>query len=125
MTDEERRAYWEKWNQENLASMTPFERYLYDTGQFDDVVRKEISADDVFTEPTDLCGDDFHWQECGGYRKRDGKVTFCTNPRHRQSSEREVPYDHCGYLGCTNCPGFVTQGIVISHCTCTHHRSAS
>ena len=27
MTDEERRALLEKWNQENLASMTPFERY--------------------------------------------------------------------------------------------------
>lgn len=31
MTDEERRAFLEKWQQENLASMAPFERYLYDT----------------------------------------------------------------------------------------------
>jgi hypothetical protein len=42
MTDVERRALLEKWNQENLASMTPFERYLFDNGLFDDVIRPEI-----------------------------------------------------------------------------------
>jgi hypothetical protein len=84
----------------------------------DDVIRKEISADDVFTEPMDLCGDGIDREECGGYMKRDGKVTFCTNPRHQQFSEREVPYDHCSYMGCESCPGLITQGIVISHCTC-------
>jgi hypothetical protein len=131
MTDEEEdkeektriRAFFDKWEQEVFAGMTPFQRYLHDSGQFEDVSRKEISADDVFTEPVDLCGDDLDWEECGGYRKRDGEVTFCTNPRHQQSSEREVPFDHCSYVGCENCPEIVTQGIVISHCTCAHHRS--
>jgi hypothetical protein len=27
--------------------MTPFERYLFDNGLFDDVIRPEITADDV------------------------------------------------------------------------------
>ena len=40
MSDEERRALLEKWDQDNLASMTPFERYLFDNGLFDDVCIK-------------------------------------------------------------------------------------
>jgi hypothetical protein len=31
MTDEWRRAFLEELQRENLASMNPFERYLYDT----------------------------------------------------------------------------------------------
>jgi hypothetical protein len=45
MTDEERRAFLEQWQQDNLASMNPFERYLYDNGLFGDVVRREITAE--------------------------------------------------------------------------------
>jgi post-segregation antitoxin (ccd killing protein) len=44
MTDEERRVFLEKWQEDNLASMTPFERYLYRNGLFDDVIRPEITA---------------------------------------------------------------------------------
>lgn len=51
MTDEERLAFLEQWDQENLASMNPFERYLYGNGLFDDVIRPEITAEDVILEP--------------------------------------------------------------------------
>lgn len=37
--------------------MTPFERYLYDNGLFDDVIRPEITAECVVLEPADLCTD--------------------------------------------------------------------
>ncbi len=47
MTDEERRAFWEELERENLAKIAPFERYLYSNGLFDDVIRPEITADDV------------------------------------------------------------------------------
>jgi hypothetical protein len=57
MTDEQRRALLEQWNQENLASMNPFERYLFDNGLFDDVIRPEITTDDVILEPGDHCSD--------------------------------------------------------------------
>jgi hypothetical protein len=51
--------------------MTPFERYLYDNGLFDDVIRPEIVPEDVILEPTDLCIG-FGCGECIGYWKKDG-----------------------------------------------------
>jgi hypothetical protein len=26
-------------------------------------------------------------------------------------------------MGCVNCPEVVSQGVVVSSCTCSHHRS--
>jgi len=78
MTDEERRAFLEKWDQENLASMTPFERYLFYRGLLDDVIRPEITAEDVILEPDDHCID-VGCEHCIGYRKHDGRVSYCTH----------------------------------------------
>jgi hypothetical protein len=121
MTDEERHAFSEKWDQENLASMTPFERYLFDNGLFDDVIRPEIATDDVVLDPGDYCLD-LGCEHCIGYRKIDGQVSYCTHACHQESNDREVPYNHCGYMGCVACPEVVNQGVVVSHCTCAHHR---
>lgn len=121
MTDEERRAFLNKWNQENLASMTPFERYLYEKGLFDDVIRPEITADDVVLEPVDLCID-VGCDECIGYWKRDGQVSYCTHECHKNPNVIDVPYNHCSYMGCVNCPEVVRHGAVVSHCACVHHR---
>nr|AOS95175.1 hypothetical protein [uncultured bacterium] len=121
MTDEERRAFLEELDQENLASMTPFERYLYDNGLFDDVIRPEITVEDVVIERSDLCAD-VGCEECIGYWKRDGRVSYCTHECHTNFKATEVPYKHCSYKGCVNCPEIVRQGVVISHCTCAHHR---
>jgi hypothetical protein len=121
MTDEERRAFLEQLQEEILASMTPFERYLYDNGLFDDVIRPEITAEDVALEPVDLCID-FGCEECIGYWKSDGQVTYCTHECHESPTVTEVPYNHCGYLSCVNCLEVVRQGKWISHCTCAHHR---
>ena len=122
MSDEERRALLEKWDQENLASMSPFERYLYDNGQLDDVIRPELTAADVVIEPDDYCID-LGCEECIGYSKRDGRVSYCTHECHKDFKAPEVPYNHCSYLDCVNCPEVVRQGLVVSHCTCAHHRS--
>ena len=121
MTDEERRAFLEEWQQENLASMNPFERYLYENGLFDDVIRPEITAEDVVLEPVDLCTD-VGCEHCIGYWKRGGQVSYCTHKCHANFKATEVPYNHCSYNGCVNCSGVVSQGIVASHCTCEHHR---
>ena len=122
MTDEERRAFWERFEEETLASMTPFERYLYDNGLFDDVIRPEITAGDVVLEPDDFCID-VGCEHCIGYWKRDGQVSYCTHECHKNPEVRDVPFDHCSYLGCVNCPEVVRQGVVVSLCTCAHHRS--
>lgn len=122
MTDEERRAFLDKLGQEIIESMTPFERYLYHQGLFDDVIRPEITAEDVILEPQDLCID-FGCEECIGYWKSDGRVTYCTHECHKRPKVTEVPYNHCSYLGCVNCPEVVRQGVNVSHCTCAHHRS--
>jgi hypothetical protein len=37
--------------------MAPFERYLYDNGLFDDVIRPEITVEDVILETDDHCID--------------------------------------------------------------------
>jgi hypothetical protein len=121
MTDEERRALLEKWQKENLASMTPFERYLFDNRLFDDVIRPEITAGDVILEPDDHCID-VGCEHCIGYWKHDGRVSYCTHECHKNFKVPEVPYNHCSYMGCVNCPEVVTQGVVVSHCTCAHHR---
>jgi hypothetical protein len=52
MTDGERRSFLEQWQQDNLVSMTPSERYLYNNGLFDDVIRPKITAEDVVLEQT-------------------------------------------------------------------------
>ena len=123
MTDEERRAFLEKLDQENLASMNPFERYLYYRGLLDDVIRPEITADDVVLEPVDLCID-VGCEECIGYWKQDGQVTYCTHECHTNPKVIDVPFNHCSYLDCVNCPEVVSQGgKVVSYCTCPHHRS--
>jgi len=124
MTDEERRAFWEELERENLATMSPFERYRYDNGLFDDVIRREITADDVVQEPQDLCVD-LGCEECIGYWKDrfDGRVTYCTHECHREPKVTEMPYNHCSYMRCENCPEVVRQGKWTSHCTCPHHRS--
>jgi hypothetical protein len=122
MTDEERREWWEKWDEENLARMTPFERYLYDNGLFHDEIREPITSEDVVVEPHDHC----IYAGCGhciGYWKKDGQVSYCTHECHTNFKAPEVPYDHCSYMGCANCPEVVVQGVVESHCTCPHHRS--
>ena len=121
MTDEERRALLEQWDQENRASMTPFQRYLFDNGLFDDVIRPEFSESDVILEPADHCSD-VGCGDCIGYWKRDGKVSFCTCDHHKNDEDRNVPYNHCEYLGCGNCLGVVTENTIVSHCTCEHHR---
>jgi hypothetical protein len=46
-----------EWHQENLAGFTPFQRYLYDNGLFDDVIRPALSPDDEILEPSDHCSD--------------------------------------------------------------------
>ena len=109
MTDEERRAFLEKWNQENLASMTPFERYLFYRGLLDDVIRPEITAEDVILEPDDHCID-VGCEHCIGYRKHDGRVSYCTHECHTNFKVTDVPYNHCSYMGCVNCPEIVSQG---------------
>jgi hypothetical protein len=121
MTDEERRAFLEEWDRENLASMTPFERYLYSNGLSDDVIRPEITGEDVVLERQDL-RIDFGCEECIGYRKSDVRVTYCTHECHQNPKVMEVPYNHCSYKGCVNCPEVVSQGKWVSHCTCAHHR---
>jgi hypothetical protein len=123
MTDEERRAFLDEWQQDNLASMNPFERYLYDNGLFDDVIRPEITAEDVILEPQDLCIN-LGCEECIGYWKGrfDGRVTYCSHECHLNPRVTDVPYNHCAYLGCVNCPEVVNQGKNVSHCTCPHHR---
>jgi len=121
MTDEERRAFWERFEEETLASMTPFERYLYDNGLFDDVIRPEITAEDEVMEPVDLCTD-VGCEECIGYWKRDGQVWYCTYECHKNPKVIDVPYNHCSYMGCVNYPEVVSQGVMVSHCTCAHHR---
>ena len=91
MTDEERRAFLEQLQQDNLASMTPFERYLYHNGLFDDRIRPEITAEDVVLEPADLCTD-VGCEHCIGYWKRDGRVSYCTleMPHELQSDRRAL-----------------------------------
>jgi hypothetical protein len=121
MTDEERRAFLEKWDQENLARLTPFERYLFRNGLFDGVIHPEINAADVVIEPHDGCSAR-GCEECIGYWKRDGRVSYCTHECHKDFKAPEVPYNHCSYMGCVNCPDVVRQGIVVSPCTCAHHR---
>lgn len=122
MTDEERIVFLKQWEEDNLARMTPFERYLRDQGLFDDVIRPEITAEDVMVEPADHCVD-VGCEECIGYWKRDGRLSYCTHDCHKNPEVTEVPYNHCGYLGCVNCPEVVRQGpLVVSHCTCEHHR---
>jgi len=74
MTDGKRQAFLEKPYDEDFARMTPFERYLFDTGQFDEVIRPVISDDDVFTEPCDLCLD-AGCEHCIGYSKEGNKAT--------------------------------------------------
>ena len=120
MSDEERRALLEKWDQENLASMTPFERYLFDNGLFDDVIRPVITAEDVILDPENHC-DAAGCEHCIGYWKYDGQVSYCTHDCHKNFTAPEVPYNHCSYLGCVDCPEVVMQGIVVSRCTCAHH----
>jgi hypothetical protein len=122
MTDEERRAFLEKWDQENLARLTPFERYLFRNGIFDNVIRPEITAADVVIEPHDGCSA-LGCEECIGYWKRDGRVSYCSHECHKNFKAPDVPYNHCSYMGCVNCPELVRQGVVVSHCTCVHHRS--
>jgi hypothetical protein len=87
----ERRSLLEKWNQENLASMTPFERYLFDNGLFDDVIRPEITADDVILEPGDHCID-VGCEHCISYWKHEGRVSYCTHDCHKNFRAPEVPY---------------------------------
>jgi len=77
MTDEERRALLDQWAKEDRESMTPFQRYLFDNGLFDDVIRPELSEDDVILEPADHCSE-VGCGDCIGYWKHDGKVSFCT-----------------------------------------------
>jgi len=57
-----------------------------------------------------------------GYWKRDGKVSFCTCDHHKNDEDRNVPYNHCEYLGCGNCLGVVKDNTIVSYCTCEHHR---
>ncbi|HTF68795.1 MAG TPA: hypothetical protein VK638_39560 [Edaphobacter sp.] len=85
MTDEKRRAFLEELDRENLASMTPFERHLYNNGLFDDIIRPEITAEDVVLEPQDLCID-LGCEECIGYWKAMGRLPIAPtnatrNPR--------------------------------------------
>ncbi|WP_446744282.1 hypothetical protein [Silvibacterium acidisoli] len=78
-----RKALWARWTQENIESSTPFELYVYGTGQVPD----------------------------------DG-------PFDGTPEVREIPYDHCSYLGHVDCPGIVNEGrYVISRCTCAHHKA--
>ena len=91
--------------------MTPFERYLYEKGLFDVVIRPEITADDVVLEPVDLCID----VGCEEY------ISYWKRECHKNPKVAEVPYNHC-YKGCVDCPEIVRQGVVVSHCACVHHR---
>ncbi len=120
MTDEERRALLDQWAEEDRAAMTRFQRYLFDNGLFDDLIRPELSEDDVILEPADHCID-IGCHNCAGYWKHNGKVSFCTCAHHK-NDERNVPYNHCEYLGCGNCLGVVTNNTIVSFCTCEHHR---
>jgi hypothetical protein len=122
MTDEERRSFLEEWNKQNLESMTPFERHLFEMGLLDDVIRPVVTAEDEIVEPVDLCTD-LGCEECIGYWKRDGRVSYCTHECHKNPRVTDVPYNHCSYMGCVKCPEVVRQGVVVSHCTCAHHRS--
>jgi hypothetical protein len=121
MTDEERRALLDQWAKADRESMTPFQRYLFDNGLLDDVLRPELSEDDVILEPTNHCSD-VGCGDCIGYWKRDGKVSFCICDHHKNDEDRNVPYNHCEYLGCGNCLGVVKDNTIISYCTCEHHR---
>jgi hypothetical protein len=120
MADEKVLAFFEKWNRENLARTTPFERHLHEIGRFDDVIRPEITADDVISEALDHCAHG-GCEHCIGYWKHNGRVSYCTHECHENFKASEVPYNHCSYLGHANCPGTVRQGINVSYCTCPHH----
>ena len=77
--------------------MTPFERYLYDNGLFDDVIRPEITAEGVVLEPADLCTD-IGCEHCIGHWKRDRRVSYCTHECHKNFKATDVPYNHCSFL---------------------------
>jgi hypothetical protein len=121
MTDEERRAWLEREYQETVASMTPFETYLYEIGQFDDRAYPETPTNFVVVEPHDGCSE-FGCDECIGYWERDGEFSFCSHSCHKERPN--IPFDHCSYLGQDECPGNVTQGRIVSPCTCPHHQAA-
>jgi hypothetical protein len=55
---------------------------------------------------------DLGCEECTGYWKGrfDGQVTYCTHECHKIQKVRKVPYDHCSYMCCANCPEIVNQG---------------
>jgi hypothetical protein len=91
VTDEERRAFWERFEEETLASLTPFERYLRNNGLFDDVIRPETTPEDVVLEPVDLCID-LDCEECIGYWKSEGHVTYFSHECHKNPTVTEVPY---------------------------------
>jgi hypothetical protein len=133
MTDEERRALLEKWNQENLARMTPFERYLFDNGLFDDVIRPEMTADDVILEPGDHCID-VGCEYCIGYWRHDVRVSYCTHDCHKTSvrpkfpitiatisgaltarvSSRRASWSHAAPVPITSCSKSPSEGLFVA-----------
>jgi hypothetical protein len=121
MADDAMAAFFEEWERELRAGMTPFERYLHETGRFDDLIYPEIPAAHVVVESHDHCID-VGCEHCIGYWVRDGKVSYCTHECHK-AEPPEVPYNHRSYTGCADCPEIVRQGKNVSHCTCAHHRS--
>jgi len=113
--------FMQRLGEESYARMSPFERYLFDNGLFDDVFYPPIFESDTILEPADICSE-LDCAHCIGYWKQDDRVTHCTCECHKQPVQREVPFDHCSYLGCENCSGLMIENTVISHCTCEHHR---
>jgi hypothetical protein len=99
--------------------MNPFERYLDETGQFDDVIAPVIPEAHAVIEPGDHCPD-FDHSECVGYVIGDGWVSYCTCQCHKVKRP-EIPFNHCSYLGCAQCPGLLKAGRNVSPCTCIHH----
>jgi hypothetical protein len=111
-------ALLEQWQEDNLASMNPFERYLYDNGLLDDRIRPEITTEDVILEPTDLVPA----STVSAIGSAMGGFPIAPSKCHTNFKVTDVPYNHCSYMGCVNCPEVVSQGVVVSHCTCAHHR---
>lgn len=115
-------TFFRRQDEEAYERMTPFERYLFDNGLFDDVVRPPIFESDTVLEPADLCSN-FDCDHCIGYQKYEDQVTHCTCECHKKPAGWEVPFNHCSYLGCEDCTGLMVDGVVTSHCTCEHHKA--